>query len=83
MGVVTKVRKGEQTRQEIIRNAAPVFNQKGYEGAALSDLMEPAGLEKGGIYRHFDSKEELAREAFDHAWKLVMQTRFEGIDHSE
>ena len=74
------MRKGEQTRQEIIRRAAPLFNQKGYEGTALSDLMEATGLEKGGIYRHFDSKQELAGEAFDHAWKLVMDTRFEGID---
>ena len=74
------MRKGEQTRQEIIRRAAPLFNQKGYEGTALSELMEATGLEKGGIYRHFDSKQELAGEAFDHAWKLVMDKRFEGID---
>ncbi len=47
------MRKGEQTRQEIIRRAAPLFNQKGYEGTALSDLMEATGLEKGGIYRYF------------------------------
>ena len=70
--------KGEQTRQEIIRKAAPIFNQKGYDGAALSDLMKATGLEKGGIYRHFDSKQELAAEAFDHAWKLAMDVRFEG-----
>jgi len=73
------MRKGEQTRQEIIRKAAPIFNQKGYDGAALSDLMKATGLEKGGIYRHFDSKQELAGEAFDHAWKLAMDARFEGM----
>ena len=72
------MRKGEQTRLEIIRKAAPIFNQKGYDGAALSDLMRATGLEKGGIYRHFDSKQELAAEAFDHAWKLAMDARFEG-----
>src|SRR5260221_5476106 len=72
------MRKGEQTRREIIRKAAPIFNQKGYDGAALSDLMKATGLEKGGIYRHFESKQELAREAFDHAWKIAMDTRFEG-----
>jgi TetR/AcrR family transcriptional regulator, transcriptional repressor for nem operon len=72
------VRKGEQTRQEIIRKAAPIFNQKGYSGTALSDLMRATGLEKGGIYRHFESKQELARDAFDHAWKLAMDTRFDG-----
>jgi TetR/AcrR family transcriptional repressor of nem operon len=69
--------KGEQTRQEIIRKAAPIFNQKGYDGAALSDLMRATGLEKGGIYRHFESKEQLAGEAFDYAWKLAIDARFE------
>jgi TetR/AcrR family transcriptional repressor of nem operon len=72
------VRKGEQTRREIIRKAAPIFNQKGYTGAALSDLMEATGLEKGGIYRHFESKQQLAGEAFDLAWKLALDARFEG-----
>jgi TetR/AcrR family transcriptional repressor of nem operon len=74
------VRKGEQTRQEIIRKAAPIFNQKGYDGAALSDLMRATGLEKGGIYRHFRSKQELAADAFDHAWKIAIDTRFEGTE---
>ena len=72
------MRKGEQTRQEIIRKAAPIFNQRGYDGAAISDLMRATGLEKGGIYRHFESKQELADAAFDHAWKIAMDARFEG-----
>lgn len=72
------MRKGEQTRQEIIRKAAPIFNQRGYEGAALSDLMKATGLEKGGIYRHFESKQQLAAEAFDYAWKLAVETRSAG-----
>ena len=40
------MRKGEQTRQEIIRKAAPIFNQKGYDGAALSDLMRDGAGER-------------------------------------
>lgn len=72
------MRKGEETRQEIIRKAAPIFNQQGYEGAALSDLMQATGLEKGGIYRHFESKQQLASEAFDYAWKTAVDARLEG-----
>jgi TetR/AcrR family transcriptional repressor of nem operon len=72
------MRKGEQTRLEIIRKAAPIFNQRGYDGAALSDLMRATGLEKGGIYRHFESKQQLAAEAFDYAWQIALDTRFEG-----
>jgi TetR/AcrR family transcriptional repressor of nem operon len=72
--------KGEQTRQEIIRKAAPIFNQKGYDGAALSDLMRATGLEKGGIYRHFSSKEALAAEAFDYAWRETLDARIHDLD---
>jgi TetR/AcrR family transcriptional repressor of nem operon len=74
------VRKGEQTRQEIIRKAAPIFNQKGYDGAALSDLMRATGLEKGGIYRHFENKQALAVDAFDYAWKAARDARFQGAE---
>ena len=74
------MRKGEQTRQDIIRKAAPIFNQKGYDGAALSDLMRATGLEKGGIYRHFASKEELAAEAFDYTWEAAWNARLLHVD---
>jgi AcrR family transcriptional regulator len=37
-------------------------------------------LQKGGIYRHFRNKEELAAAAFDHAWALASQTRWLDID---
>src|SRR5260370_31546778 len=42
--------------------------------------MRATGLEKGGIYRQFASKQELAGDAFDHAWKIAMDTRFEGTE---
>ena len=71
--------KGERTRQEIVRNAAPLFNTKGYEGTSLSDLMTATGLQKGGIYRHFASKEELAGEAFDYAWGKAVSGRLDGV----
>jgi len=72
------MRKGEHTRREIIQKAAPIFNQQGFDGAALSDLMSATGLEKGGIYRHFASKQQLAGEAFDYAWRLALDARFWG-----
>lgn len=67
--------KGEETRRKIVAEAAPIFNQRGYEGSSLADLMEATGLQKGGIYRHFSSKEELAAEAFDYTWDAAWRTR--------
>jgi TetR/AcrR family transcriptional regulator, transcriptional repressor for nem operon len=72
--------KGRATRQRVIAEAAPVFNQRGFAGTTLADLMEATGLKKGGIYRHFTGKEQLALEAFDHAFKVAMRLRFEKID---
>jgi AcrR family transcriptional regulator len=65
------VRKGAATRQRIVEMAAPVFNRRGYVGASMRDLVEATGLEKGGIYNHFGSKEQLALEAYDHAMSIV------------
>src|SRR4051812_20854104 len=72
--------KGEETRKKIVRQAASIFNQRGYEGSSLSDLMEATGLKKGGIYRHFASKEDLAAEAFDYTWEAAVQARMLHVD---
>lgn len=73
--------KGEQTRQRIIEAAAPIFNQRGFAGCSIHELMEATGLEKGGIYRHFESKEELAAEAFRYALAQSVKTRTEDLIH--
>ena len=67
--------KGDITRQRILAEAAAIFNQRGYEGCSIQAIMMATGLEKGGIYRHFDSKEELAAEAFDYAWSIASAKR--------
>ena len=63
--------KGAQTRQRIVELAAPVFNRQGYVGASMRDITSATGLEKGGIYNHFGSKEQLALEAYDYAMSIV------------
>ena len=65
--------KGEQTRERILARSAQLFNRQGYSGSSLSDIMRETGLEKGGIYNHFTSKEQLALELFDYAYGLVQQ----------
>jgi TetR/AcrR family transcriptional regulator, transcriptional repressor for nem operon len=72
--------KGEKTRQRIVTEAARLFNQHGFEGSSMSELMEATGLEKGGIYRHFSTKEELAAEAFDHAWQSALDARMHDLN---
>ena len=65
--------KGEETRERILARSAQLFNRQGYAGASLADIMRETGLEKGGIYNHFSSKEHLGLESFDYAYELVRQ----------
>ena len=59
--------KGERTRERIVAQVAPLFNQRGFAGASMADLIAVTGLQAGGVYRHFAGKEALAIAAFDHA----------------
>ena len=56
--------KGQATRTYILQQSAELFNQKGYAGSSMADVMRVTGLKKGGIYNHFQSKDELALESF-------------------
>jgi TetR/AcrR family transcriptional repressor of nem operon len=60
--------KAARTRQFIIEQAAPIFNRKGFAGTSMSDILAATGLAKGGLYGNFDSKEEIAREAFQYSF---------------
>lgn len=59
--------KGERTRERIVVQVAPLFNQRGFAGTSMADLIAVTGLRAGGVYRHFAGKEALAIAAFDHA----------------
>lgn len=59
---MTKTQKqiqGEQTRRRIIEEAAKLFVRKGFHGTSIADLAQAAGLTKGALYHHFDSKDDL------------------------
>ena len=54
--------KGGETRRRIVEAAAALFMERGYTATSLSDLIEAAGLTKGGFYFHFGSKSAVAVE---------------------
>lgn len=79
--------KGEETKAKILQQAAELFNQQGYAGSSISDIMRVTGLQKGGIYNHFQSKDELALQAFDYAiacvrkhYRVALRSKRHAID---
>src|ERR1700677_587324 len=74
--------KGERTRQRIIAKAAPLFNRRGFDGCSMQDISAATGLEKGSLYSHFATKEELAVAAFDYAWAKTCSARVGTLDQA-
>lgn len=74
--------KAAATKAHILAKAAILFNQQGYAGTSMADLMAATGLQKGGIYNHFRNKDELALAAFDVAVSQI-QAQFMGAIRSQ
>lgn len=70
--------RAERTRNAILDAAAEVFDERGFNGASLSDILAKAGVTKGALYFHFASKEELAQTLIEEQW-----TDLPGIDYSD
>jgi AcrR family transcriptional regulator len=49
-------------RSELTREAARLFAQKGYHGTSIGDIADALGVQKGSLYSHIDSKEDLLYE---------------------
>ncbi|MEU5404229.1 ScbR family autoregulator-binding transcription factor [Streptomyces sp. NPDC005963] len=49
-----------RTRRTILAAAASVFEERGYQAATITDILGMAGVTKGALYFHFQSKEDLA-----------------------
>src|ERR671930_1125316 len=50
-------------RDELTRQAARLFAEKGYHGTSIGDLAQAMGVQKGSLYAHIDSKQDLLYEA--------------------
>lgn len=52
-----------ENRAGIVNAAARLYREHGLAGVGVADITRDAGLTHGGLYRHFESKDALAREA--------------------
>ena len=53
------MRKGEATRARIVDAAARLAAVRGLTAVSLSDVAEDVGLSKSGLFKHFESKEDM------------------------
>lgn len=57
---MVKQARARVTYEQILAGAARVFGEYGYERAKLNDIVDAAGLTRGAVYFHFQSKEQLS-----------------------
>ncbi len=61
------------SRQEILRTAARLFQQRGYDATSMNDVAAALKLSKGGLYHHFLSKDEILFEIMNHAMEMTQE----------
>jgi AcrR family transcriptional regulator len=60
-------------RQEILRVAARLFQQQGYDATSMNDIAAALKLSKGGLYHHFQGKDEILFDLMDHALDITQE----------
>ncbi len=60
-----------EKQEQILRGAASVFAEDGYEGASMSRIAARAGVSKGTLYNYFGGKAEMFA-----AWMSLECTQF-------
>lgn len=71
-----------ENREGIVDAAARLYREKGLDGVGVSEITRDAGLTHGGLYRHFESKDALAREACLRAFEWTI-TPLDELESSE
>jgi TetR/AcrR family transcriptional repressor of nem operon len=63
-----------EIHQKIVKDASRRVRAEGLTGAAVTDVMQDAGLTQGGFYKHFESKNELLMESLREAFREMADT---------
>lgn len=57
--------KGEETKKLIREKSCSLFARKGFKNVTMKDICIETGLSRGGLYRHYDSTQQIFLEIID------------------
>ncbi len=62
-----------ESKARVVAAASQMVRERGVEAASIADVMHAAGMTHGGFYKHFGSKDELARAAVRFAFDEIVE----------
>ena len=62
------------TREKLVRAARHLFLSKGYDNTTLEEIAELSGLHVQTLYRHFGTKQDLAKAGDEHWFRIFEST---------
>lgn len=80
----TKAERSEATRAELLSVARELFGERGYAEVGTEEIVRAAGVTRGALYHHFDSKRELLAAVYEQVESELTQriatAAFSGAD---
>src|ERR1700720_28292 len=73
-----RLRDSERTRERLLQAASREIYRSGFQSANLDTILAVAGVTKGALYYHFDSKEALGHAVVDEVIAPVVRGRWMG-----
>lgn len=70
-------------RERILRAAAEVFAERGYEGARVQEIARRAGMTTGAIYAHFDGRHDLLLAATGLQARTAAQEQLDALGDAD
>lgn len=68
-----RARQREETKQALLRESRRLFARRGYGAVGLPEIVRAAGVTKGALYHHFDSKSDLFRAVLEQVQQEVAE----------
>ncbi|MEA2517512.1 MAG: hypothetical protein QOG16_1350, partial [Actinomycetota bacterium] len=53
----TQVERSETTTERLLQTGRDLFARKGFAGTSIEEVVRTAGVTRGAMYHHFQSKE--------------------------
>lgn len=70
----------KQAIENIITISAKLFAEKGYDKTSMQDIADAVGMSKGGIFHHFNSKEDIFNAVMERQFEQIIETMNQWFD---